>query len=288
MAKVSIIEDDAILRDILANKLSQEGFAVSTASDGDQGISLIKQEKPDLVLLDILLPKRSGLEVLAEKNKDERLKNIPVIAISNSGDIGEIEKAKALGVQEFLIKAIFDSGDVVRKIKNLLGSQVGPQKSSPAQELKENKSELKTSPFEEHPTNGGVTTSGGNGDKRLVMIIEDDKFLRELASQKLEKDGFRVMGTATGQDALEAMKKDKPDVVILDLILPGMDGYEVLAKIREDAILGDVPVIILSNLGQEEDIAKAKKLGATDYLVKAHFSFGEIIKKIREVLGNVT
>ncbi len=279
MSKVAIVEDDTILRDILANKLSREGFLVVTAIDGEEALTLIKNELPDLLLLDLLLPKKNGIEVLEEKNKDDRIKNIPVIAISNSGEINEIEKVKSLGVKEFLIKAIFDASDVVKKVKLVIGSPVDRPKNFPITD----KTPETVNPIVATPPK---VVMGEKDSKRLVMIIEDDKFLRELAGQKLEKEGFNVMGESSGKEALEVMRNRKPDVIILDLILPGMDGYEVLQEIKGDVILANIPVIILSNLGQEEDIAKAKQLGATDYMVKAHFSFGEIIAKIHEVLGN--
>ena len=120
---------------------------------------------------------------------------------------------------------------------------------------------------------------------KTILIIEDDKFLRDIAVGKLEIEGFKLVSAATGAEAIEYLDKNpRPDLIVLDLILPGISGYEVLEKIKQDANLKEIPVIILSNLGQEEDIEKAKKLGAADYLVKAHFSFAEIIKKIKEVL----
>ena len=121
---------------------------------------------------------------------------------------------------------------------------------------------------------------------KTIFIVEDDKFLREIAAQKLETEGFKLASATTGNEALEYLEKNpRPDIVLLDLILPGMSGFEVLASIKANPVLKDIPVLILSNLGQEEDIEKAKKLGARDYLVKAHFSFAEIIKKIHEIVG---
>jgi DNA-binding response OmpR family regulator len=117
-----------------------------------------------------------------------------------------------------------------------------------------------------------------------ILIIEDDKFLRELIAQKLIKEGYEVSEAVDGEEGIKKVKDEKPTLVLLDLILPGIDGFEVLGKIKEDPGLSPIPVIILSNLGQKEDVEKGLKLGAVDYLIKAHFTPGEIIDKIKNVL----
>ncbi|MBU2578600.1 response regulator [Patescibacteria group bacterium] len=117
-----------------------------------------------------------------------------------------------------------------------------------------------------------------------ILIIEDDKFLRELIVRKLIQENFEISEAMDGEEGLKKMKEVKPDLVLLDLILPSIDGFEVLSKMKEDINLAQVPVFILSNLGQREDIEKGLKLGAVDYLVKAHFTPNEIIEKIRGTL----
>lgn len=119
---------------------------------------------------------------------------------------------------------------------------------------------------------------------KKILIVEDDKFLRELIAQKLLKENYDIAEAVDGERGIEAVKKEKPDLVLLDLILPGIDGFGVLAKIKEDPELAKIPIIILSNLGQKEDIERGLKLGADDYLIKAHFTPGEIIEKIKGVL----
>ena len=114
-----------------------------------------------------------------------------------------------------------------------------------------------------------------------ILIIEDDKFLRELIAQKVTKDGFNVSEAVDGEEGIKKIREEKPDMVLLDLILPGIDGFEVLSLMRQESSLSSIPVIILSNLGQKEDIERGMKLGATDYLVKAHFTPGEIVEKIK-------
>jgi DNA-binding response OmpR family regulator len=117
-----------------------------------------------------------------------------------------------------------------------------------------------------------------------ILIIEDDKFLRELIARKLIAENYEIVEAIDGEEGLKKIKEEKPDLVLLDLILPGIDGFEVLSKIKEDPALSSIPVIILSNLGQREDVERGLKLGAVDYLVKAHFTPNEIIEKVKAAL----
>ena len=117
-----------------------------------------------------------------------------------------------------------------------------------------------------------------------ILIIEDDKFLRELIAQKLVKEEYETIEAIDGEEGIKKVKKEKPDLILLDLILPGIDGFEVLSQMKKDPNLAKIPVIILSNLGQKEDIERGINLGADDYLIKAHFTPNEIIEKIKSTL----
>jgi len=119
---------------------------------------------------------------------------------------------------------------------------------------------------------------------KKILIIEDDKFLRELIVQKLVKEGYGVSEAVDGEEGLKKLKTEQPDLVLLDLILPGIDGFEVLTRRKEEPALLSIPIIILSNLGQKEDVERGLKLGAVDYLIKAHFTPREIIEKIKNTL----
>ena len=119
---------------------------------------------------------------------------------------------------------------------------------------------------------------------KTILIIEDDKFLKELIARKLTEEGFGVSEAVDGEEGIKKIKEEKPDLVLLDLILPGIDGFEVLSQMRKESALSSIPVIILSNLGQKEDVEKGLKMGAVDYLIKAHFTPGEIIDKIKAAL----
>lgn len=130
----------------------------------------------------------------------------------------------------------------------------------------------------------------GEGSQKLnktILLIEDDEFLREICVKKLIKEGFDVSVAVDGEQAIKELDKIEPDLILLDIILPTMNGYEVLQKIKvhKNIKIRQVPIIVLSNLGQENDIKKAMDMGATDYLIKAHFTTEEITDKVKKVLG---
>jgi len=119
MKKIIIIEDEETLLGLLQKKLSQD-YQVEIARDGQEGLEKIKEDKPDLILLDIVMPKMGGFEVMEALNKDGELKRIPIIIISNSGQPVELGRAKELGVKDWLIKTDFDPQEVVDKVKKQL------------------------------------------------------------------------------------------------------------------------------------------------------------------------
>ncbi len=120
--------------------------------------------------------------------------------------------------------------------------------------------------------------------KKKILVIEDEKTLRFLIVQTLLQEGFEVEEAIDGEEGIQKLKKNKPDFILLDLLLPGINGYEVLSKIKRDSDLESIPVIILSNLGQEEEIKKGLNLGAVDYLIKAHFTLDQIVARIKKFL----
>lgn len=270
-AKILIIEDEKPLAEVLSTKLQKEGYEVTVAGDGEKGYSMIEEWKPDLILLDIVMPKMDGYEVLERLNKDGN--RTPVIIISNSGQPVEIEKTRKLGAVDHLVKTEFDPLEVVTKVKAYLGGEQEKEKSQsvPTQEIKPKKSE--------DSTKAGTDIN--------VLLVEDDNFLRSICSQKLVKEGFTVYEALDGEMALAEIEKIKPDIILLDIILPAIDGFEVLGKIRANPSkkIANTPIIMLSNLGQDDDIKKAMSMGANDYLVKAHFTIEEIISKVKKVLG---
>ena len=117
-----------------------------------------------------------------------------------------------------------------------------------------------------------------------ILVVEDDKFLRELLVGKLAREGFTVLEATRGEEVEPIVKADKPHIILLDLVLPGADGFEVLSSLKAASESSAIPVIILSNLGAREDVEKALKLGAEEFMVKAHHTPQEIADTVKRTL----
>jgi len=119
---------------------------------------------------------------------------------------------------------------------------------------------------------------------KKILLIEDDPFLSSLLGNRLKKEGFDLLTAKSGNEAVKTLKNNTIDLVLLDLILPEKSGFEVLEDIKSDPQVAKTPVIIISNLGQEADIEKAKEFGVADYVVKAKISIDDLVKKIKDFL----
>jgi len=263
--KILIIEDEKSLVDLLKAKLENEGFDIDCAYDGEDGLKRVEKNMPDIILLDIVMPKIDGYGVLEELNKKGL--NIPIIIISNSGQPVEIEKTKKLGAVDHLIKTEFKPSDVLEKINKFLNRNGEAEKESFVIEAKR----------DENARDLGIK----------IFLVEDDSFLRSICSKKLLKEGYTVYEAKNGGEAIAGLNQVEPDIILLDIILPGIDGFQILSQIKShnNENIKKTPVIMLSNLGQDDDIKKAMEAGASDYLVKAHFTTEEIVGKIKSVLG---
>ncbi len=117
-----------------------------------------------------------------------------------------------------------------------------------------------------------------------VLLVEDDVFLSGIYQKKFEMEGYKVSLADNGEKAVVEIKNKKPDIMMLDILLPKLDGFAVLAKVKADSEVKDIPVILLTNLGQKDDVEKGLQMGAADYLIKAHFKPSEVVDKIKKVL----
>jgi DNA-binding response OmpR family regulator len=254
--KILIIEDEQILGEILQSKLTEEGYTVFWELNGEDGLRKIREIKPDMVLLDIVMPKMDGYEVLEEVHKDKTLKNIPIIIISNSGQPVEITRVLKLGAKDYIIKAQFGPDEVLEKMRKYLNKESLEEKK----ERNKNISDIK------------------------ILLVEDDAFLSSITVGYLKKEGYDVSSVADGALVLKLLEKNVPDLMLLDVVMPGMNGFEVLKAIKSDERYKNISVVMFSNLGQEHEIEESKRLGAEDFWVKAKFTPKKIIDSINALL----
>lgn len=120
---------------------------------------------------------------------------------------------------------------------------------------------------------------------RRILLAEDDRFLRKAAETALKRQGFSVLAAVDGDEALRMARTEAPDLILLDLIMPKLQGFEVLRALKADTATATIPIIILSNLGQDSDVKQAMEAGAAGYFVKANLSLQDLVKRVDEALG---
>ena len=125
-------------------------------------------------------------------------------------------------------------------------------------------------------------------DNKTILVVEDEQGMRDALKETLEESGYTTVLAEDGERGIEMARQHKPDLVLLDIILPKKDGFEVLRELKQDEKLKETPVILTTNLSEPSDIQKALDLGATTYLVKSNYSLSDIIEKIQEILENKT
>ena len=257
--KILLLEDEQVLGEILLNKLMSSGYDASWEMDGESGIQKMRAMKPDLVLLDIVMPKKDGYEVLEEMHKDAELKKIPVVVISNSGQPVEISRILELGAKDYIIKAQFSPDEVLEKIQKFIGKAAESDDAS--------------------------VVDPQTKQEGKVWIVEDDQFLSTLSSTRLAKEGYAIKTATDGAQALKLLDTEIPDLVLLDVMMPVMNGFDVLKAMRADPRCKDVIIVMFSNLGQEHEIEEARKNGADDFLVKAKFTLPEVVERVNAMIA---
>ena len=122
-------------------------------------------------------------------------------------------------------------------------------------------------------------------EKTKVLLVEDDLMIVEMYKMRFEEEGYAVLVTDKGSEAIEIAEKEKPDIILLDVILPEVDGFTVLQKLKNDIKTKEIPILLLTNLGQESDKEKGLQMGAADYFIKAQHTPVEVIQKIKELIN---
>jgi DNA-binding response OmpR family regulator len=265
MLKILIIEDNENLSKLMQRVFEGKGFEVITVADGKQGFDVFRSLKPDILLLDIALPSMNGYEILEERQKDEILKKIPVLVVSNSGQNVEISRLNQLGANDYMIKVDLTTEELYNRVTALLGnirSEISKQE------------DIVLRPDNEKPLLG-----------IKILWVEDDTFLGSIVSRKLSGTGAVYTQITDGDATFSYLENTIPDIIVLDIMLPGMNGYEILEKIKANPKTSAIPVIILSNLGQKDDMDKCFKMGADKFFVKALVTLDHILEEIISVVG---
>ncbi len=247
-----IVDDNAMNRDMLARRLEREGYAITTASGGKAALELVGKQDFDLVLLDILMPDIDGYQVLEQLKADARTREIPVVMLTAVHEMDSVVRCFEMGVEDYLTKP-FNIPFVKSRISSCLRSTTVKGKTSSKRPQSES-------------------------DEHRLLIIDDNAMNRDMLARRLEHEGYYITTAAGGQQALELVGKERFNLILLDILMPDMDGYEVLEKLKSNDATKDIPVIMLTAVNEVESVKHCIDLGAEDYLIKP---FNSVLLKSR-------
>lgn len=256
--KILVIEGNVSFRQQVVSALKNDGYAnVFSFETGESGLKGIYEVLPHLVLLDITLPDIDGYQVLAKKQADSFLAKIPVFLLSAEGVPINMRNIPKDSVAEVIISLHASSADILAKINHYFGHQPATDRVEAA---------VKTF-------------------KKKLLWVEDDKLVGTILGKKLVSSGFDLLHAKNGEEALNMLARNHPDLIVVDLLLPGMSGFEILQKVNMDENLKNIPRMVLSNLSKSSDIDRARVLGAKKFLVKASTSLDQIVAEIKALIG---
>ena len=255
---VLILVTDSVITNQLQLIVNALGMRMISASDSHDFMGRLQETHPEFVILDVGASEFDGFQLLESirSSGTDWIRNIPIMIGSNTGDLVEISRALHLGIRDYFVKSSFDSQQVLEKLKKHVQSAA--------------------------PQVAGTANPDAHAIK--VLMIEDDKFLRDLAAQKLTKEKLDVTTAVDGEQGIALAEKIMPNVILLDILLPGIDGYEVLRRVRANPLLDHTHVAMLSNFGQREDIQKALEGGADNFLVKANYTLDEVVAEVKKII----
>jgi len=241
MIKILIVDDDQMNCDLLQNVFTRHGYTVMSATSGSEGLRLFRTHRPRITILDLRMPGMDGLTVLKEIRAIDP--HAPVIVLGGGATEVQENQARGLRVTDFIRKGL--SLDILVEAVHRIAVL-------PA-----------------HPDPAPIPSAGGSAIQPIdesVLIVDDDDLVRDLLVQFLRLRGYRAVGAKDGIDALNVVDDDPPDVILLDLIMPGMSGVEVLRLLREKEYQGGI--ILMTGSHNEELLEEAWALGPQEVLVK--------------------
>ncbi len=270
MSRILITEDDQFVANICRRGFEGEGFQVALAADGATAIEILKTNPPDAVVLDLMLPGIDGISVLRFIRSQEALRGLPVIILSNSDYFsGLAQSAWDAGATNFLNKADHGPVELVAEVRKLL-AEATPKTPPPASD-------------QPPPLPQRAHIKSATGAIR-VIVADDDKVIHGVLGFFMQQANFIVRSAFDGRRALEIAEADPPDIMVLDGMMPKLDGFELLKIWQHHPKLARIPVIMLTAKAEESGKVSAMGSGAVAYLTKP-FSPDAIVDLIRQHVG---
>jgi CheY-like chemotaxis protein len=249
MAKILVVEDDANLRPYFARVLRHAAHEVIEAADGAEGLEQFHRHQPSIVVTDILMPEKDGLELIREIR--EVAPAVGIVSISGGGDLFNAKYlafAKKFGANEALTKPV-TSADLVAAVARLSAAVEHGALSS----LEEEESAL---------------PEAASQDGKLILVVDDKVINQKLVAALLASRGYKVLTASSGAECLGLLRRVRPRLIILDIMMPDMNGFETCRRIRTEAGLRQVPILFLTAYPFADNIQKAMSAGGNDFIAK--------------------
>lgn len=259
---ILIVEDNPLTLYVLIEYLERLNLKTSVARSGEEALRQVESLKPDLILLDVMMPGIDGFETCRRLKGNINTQDIPVMFITALSNTSDRVKGFEAGGVDYIIKP-FDFKEVAARIESRLTIQKLQRK------LKTRNSLIS---FGEQPSM--------SEEKATILIVEDNAMTLHLLIGYLNKFGFDTIGEESGESALEVATKTVPDLVLLDVMLPGIDGFETCRRLKKNSKTRDVPVIFMTALSDAESKIKGFEAGGADYIVKPHH-YAEVLNRIK-------
>jgi len=245
-ATVLVIDDDPVVRELIARWLFRDGLCIETASSGSEGLVQAKALHPDAIILDVMMPGMDGWSVLTAIKSDPTIADIPVIMMTI---VDEKEMGFSLGATDYLTKPI-NPHRLLSIVRN-----------------------YQQKPCAEHE----AETADGH-----ILVVEDDEVTREMLRRILVKDGWNVKEAANGRLALDCIAEKHPDLILLDLMMPEMGGFQVISKLRTTPEWQAIPVIVVTAMELTEDEKAFLNGSVAQILQKAAYSRDELLREVHQ------
>ena len=253
---ILVVDDEESNRDILSRRLTREGYSVTVADGGKEALDRLRLERYDLVLLDIMMPELDGYEVLKRIRNEPAIHDTPVIMVTALSEESSIKRCLALGATDYVGKP-FELTFLKSRIRQAIHAL----------------------------SNMRHADAVAHDASAMLLVVEDDEVNRDLLVRRLNKDGYTAHAAASGAEALSMLDKQAYDLILLDIMMAQMDGYQTLRKIRARETLKDTPIIMVSALGDAASIARCMELGANDYIMKP-YNATALKERVLKLLAN--
>jgi DNA-binding response OmpR family regulator len=266
MARIMLVEDDPMIAEIYRKKFELAGFETVNAINGKEVLRMALESHFDLILLDMVLPEMSGMDVLREIKQSGNYPNdIKIFVFSNLSKAEHEAEARKLGANGYIGKTEFSPSQLVVEIQRILNEFSEQAKNRSKQ-------------------NGDIEKNSSETKNKRILFIEDEEIFLEMFGMKLESEGYEVVYAKNGAWGIKEALEEDFDLIITDMVMPAVGGEEIIRRLKAEDAKKDIPIIVLSASLIEEDIKPVREMGIEDFYEKTKLIPSDLARRVNELL----